>query len=191
MNANWQAWFGRFSSDWCNEVITLAKELPPQMAGIVRHAKNENDNDVRRTIVRWISRDTPKLNELFPILEDLFIAANHNAFGVDVYSLREIQFTEYHDSIQAHYDWHNDVLWGEGRPVHRKLSMVIQLSDPAGYEGGQLELKPFYLSPPPEEELKKQGSVIVFPSFTEHRVTPVTKGTRYSLVAWMEGPKWR
>ena len=191
MNANWQAWFSYFSNDWCNQVIERAKELPPQVAGVMSKDKNEYDKNTRRTIVRWINRSTPKLNELFSVLEDMFISTNHSAFGVDIYSLREIQFTEYHDSIQAHYDWHNDVLWGDGKPVHRKLSMVIQLSDPAEYEGGQLELKPFYLEPPSAEELKKQGSVIVFPSFTEHRVTPVTKGTRYSLVAWMEGPKWR
>jgi predicted 2-oxoglutarate/Fe(II)-dependent dioxygenase YbiX len=105
--------------------------------------------------------------------------------------LRSIQFTEYHESVQGHYDWHNDVLWGDGTPVHRKLSMVIQLSDPSEYEGANLELKPFYLNAPNETMLKQQGTIIVFPSIVEHRVTPIIKGTRYSLVAWMEGPKWR
>ena len=74
---------------------------------------------------------------------------------------------------------------------HRKLSMVIQLSDPKDYEGGILEIHANEHYPPPPDELKRRGTIVVFPSFLRHRVIPVTKGVRYSLVAWIEGPHFR
>lgn len=191
MNAAWQMWSGRFAPEWCNLIIGLAKELPAQNASVMVKNQAQTQNDTRRTTVRWIKREHQELNFLFPLLEDYFHEANHAAFGVELWRLRSIQFTEYHESVQGHYDWHNDVLWGDGTPVHRKLSMVIQLSSSSEYEGANLELKPFYLNAPDEAMLKQQGTVIVFPSIVEHRVTPITKGTRYSMVAWMEGPKWR
>ena len=82
--------------------------------------------------------------------------------------------------------------------MHRKLSMSVQLSKPEDYEGGDLKFnlrglnssnEDTIMSPPPE--FKQQGSVIVFPSFHRHRVTPVTSGIRHSLVTWVEGPHWR
>ena len=76
--------------------------------------------------------------------------------------------------------------------------MVLQLSDPSEYEGGQLELKEskkdknsVSISEQDQKDIMKKGSIIVFPSFFTHRVTPVTKGTRMSLVAWVSGPLFR
>jgi PKHD-type hydroxylase len=63
------------------------------------------------------------------------------------------------------------------------------LSDPSDYEGGRFEFDNT-LPQLPDEAFKK-GSVIVFPSFHKHRVTPVTSGIRHSLVTWVEGPHWR
>ena len=71
--------------------------------------------------------------------------------------------------------------------IDRKLSIIIQLTDENEYEGGNFEFK--YIQTP--ESCRIQGSVLVFPSYNEHRVTEVTKGVRNSLVCWMEGPRWR
>jgi len=68
---------------------------------------------------------------------------------------------------------------------------VCQLSSPEEYEGGEFEMQPLHLNAPAQEHLRTQGTVLVFPSFVVHKVNPITKGTRHSLVAWMEGPKWR
>jgi PKHD-type hydroxylase len=70
----------------------------------------------------------------------------------------------------------------------RKLSMVLQLSDPSEYDGGDLE---FYVQSEPIKAEKKKGIVYVFPSWVLHRVTPVTRGTRRSLVMWIAGPKFK
>jgi len=68
--------------------------------------------------------------------------------------------------------------------IPRKLSLVLQLSDPKDYEGGELIL---HLSEEPTVVPKKQGYVTIFPSFVLHEVTPVTSGTRHSLVSWISG----
>ena len=73
---------------------------------------------------------------------------------------------------------------------HRKLSAIVQLTDESSYEGGNLEF--FNIQEyPPTKDIRKQGSVTFFPSFIEHQATPVTKGKRYSLACWFDGPKWR
>jgi|TARA_R110002074_G_scaffold365798_1_gene539581 hypothetical protein len=78
----------------------------------------------------------------------------------------------------------------------RKISMTINLNVPGDYEGGNLKFdygphvgsgKRFYEC----EEIRPQGSIIFFPSYTYHQVTPVTKGTRYSLVLWICGKPFR
>ena len=99
-----------------------------------------------------------------------------------------MQYTEYYANDSGHYDWHLDV--GQGQAWHRKLSWSIQMSDPRLYEGGDLRIiggsnKASY----PANTMK--GSMTIFPSFLQHKVFPVTKGTRRSLVGWVYGPAWR
>lgn len=76
----------------------------------------------------------------------------------------------------------------------RKLSMSINLSPPNSYEGGDFEIEyseGHYREKRTISDMKNQGSVIVFPSFTPHCVMPITKGTRYSIVVWMLGEPWK
>ena len=70
----------------------------------------------------------------------------------------------------------------------RKLSLSVQLTDPADYDGGDLE---FVNHLGNEDEFRKQGSIIVFPSYLSHRVTTVTRGARRSMIAWVFGPPFR
>jgi PKHD-type hydroxylase len=193
MNALWQLWGERFSKSTCERIISLAKLLPETEAKVGGGGENigEVNNQIRRSKIRWLYGTMPDFKDLYLDIVDMFNIANRNSFGVDLWYLHEMQFTEYKSDDEGCYDWHIDTMLQDSKPSHRKLSMVIQLSDPADYEGGQLEIQPWMMEPPPPEVLKNQGSVVIFPSLLRHRVTPVTKGTRYSLVAWMEGPKWR
>ena len=86
------------------------------------------------------------------------------------------------------YNAHMDCDLSAPRATCRKLSVTVQLSDPGTYAGGDLQLGAVGQ---PGPELRGQGSIIVFPAFVEHRVTPMTSGQRYSLVAWLSGPCWR
>ena len=83
------------------------------------------------------------------------------------------------------YGWHVD---GGGGGPSRKLSLVLQLTDPSQYEGGNLEIM---TSSNPEQVRKQRGIIAAFPSYVMHQVTPVTKGSRQSLVAWISGPRFK
>ncbi|HUF73295.1 MAG TPA: 2OG-Fe(II) oxygenase [Gammaproteobacteria bacterium] len=91
----------------------------------------------------------------------------------------------YDSSDQGFYDWHTD--FGDIAP-RRTISITVQLSRPEDYDGGELEL--FFRSPPASMD-RTRGAFIAFPSFAVHRVAPVTRGTRWSLVAWICGDRWR
>src|SRR5271155_3151463 len=118
--------------------------------------------------------------------------ANRFAFGVDLSFLPALQFTEYLADESGYYDWHIDTfLYADPVPkaTHRKLSLIMQLSNPHDYDGGDIELKAY---PPPDKlEIRRRGMMLIFPSLLYHRVMPVTRGKRYSIVAWYEGPQWR
>lgn len=136
--------------------------------------------------------------------------ANRENFLYDIRNIdgESMQFTQY--DIGEFYGWHNDAgISAHYKPVSignhhegraqdylneklelvRKLSFVVQLSDPDDYEGGNLQLLAedgkSYFAP------RKRGTVIVFDSRTQHRVLKVTKGTRKSLVGRVVGPRWK
>ena len=98
------------------------------------------------------------------------------------------QLTFYNSNVQNHYNWHVDLSPSDkGSP--RKLSMSLLLSDPSEFEGGQLEIKDSNDQPLTMQQAK--GRAIFFPSYTLHRVTPVTQGIRKSLVLWVGGPEFK
>jgi len=138
----------------------------------------------RSSKVAWMDDDV----ELRNILWGYTTMANASAFGLDVTPMTSIQYTQYSAEENGHYDWHNDVDWAEDRAFSRKLSIIAQLSDPSEYEGGDFE---FSEVENPPVDFKRKGSILVFPSYLTHRITPVTEGVRASVVAWFEGPKWR
>ena len=96
-----------------------------------------------------------------------------------------LQYTVYHDD-KSFYRWHVDnMLLGDMPP--RKLSMSVQLTDPDDYDGGELQTNDGVIHTVSND----RGLVTVFPSYVLHRVTPVTRGTRRSLVVWANGPGFR
>lgn len=107
-------------------------------------------------------------------------------YGFHLSYPREASVTKY--NIGGHYKWHHDIDW-RSHPVQRKVSISVQLTDPTEYEGGDLEFQD--TTSPDPQSMRQKGTVIVFPSYVVHRVTPVTKGVRKALVSWIEGPAWR
>ena len=105
---------------------------------------------------------------------------------MDIVSVEpNVQLARYDSSDQGFYDWHTD--FANARPL-RKISFSVQLSRSEDYDGGNLEL---WVSNRPQPAVRDRGALIAFPSFTLHRVAPVTRGTRWSLVAWILGHRWR
>jgi PKHD-type hydroxylase len=111
---------------------------------------------------------------------------NEEHFGYDIHGIERIQFAQYPADILGHYSAHVDTFPGT---EIRKLSLSIQLSNPEDYDGGVCEL---LFGDDKRIPLKSQrGAGLLFPSYFPHRVTPVTRGMRYSLVAWILGPQFR
>jgi PKHD-type hydroxylase len=181
-------------SRFCDDVIKHALQQKTQLA------RTGDDNKTlskkRKSDVVWLN-DNWIYKEVHPYVH----IANENAgWNFEWDRSEQIQFTKY--KVGQYYDWHADS-WpkpyekeGLFKGKIRKLSMTCQLTDGSEYEGGELEFDFRNYEPPLRDESKHvtqckeilpKGSIIVFPSFLWHRVKPITKGRRYSLVLWHLG----
>ncbi len=148
--------------------------------------KSVSNNSYRTSRVGWIPKQDQYL-WLYKKMGDLVNEANSQLWNFDLFGMAEpIQLTEYHANEEGHYDWHTDV--GAGKTSLRKLSITIQVSDGADYQGGELQ---FMSRRAPQVAEKKAGSAYVFPSYLLHRVKPVSQGIRRSIVVWVSGPPFR
>lgn len=142
------------------------------------------DDTIRISTISWIPY-TAGTEWIYDRLADCAIIANKEMewnFHLSGFG-DEMQFTKYFGTDKGHYSWHGDI--GPGVP-HRKLSIVVQLSDETEYEGGLFQIS---RGSHTFDGPKEKGSVIIFPSFVLHRVLPVTSGERNSLVSWISGPR--
>ena len=177
-----------------NDICAMAKLFPEEEGRVGPSDKNvegTKDNAIRDCKVRWLPPDSDETKKLTNLCNSFFYEANRRYFGVDLTKIFNIQYTEYHGNTKGFYHTHMDSFMGSGEVSDRKLSMTIQLSDSHEYEGGNFEFRDDIQNMPPKEQLRKKGTVMIFPSFLYHSVQPVTKGIRKSLVTWIEGPAWR
>lgn len=141
---------------------------------------------MRRSFVSWISPNNIT-SWIFQKLTSAVIDSNNSFFNFDLTKIERLQFTYYNGEENGFYNRHMDSLYWN-IPHNRKLSFVVQLSDPSEYEGGELVL---HTGPEPIVIEKRKGLIVFFPSYILHEVTPVTKGERYSLVGWVHGPPFK
>ena len=138
----------------------------------------------RRTNISWMFPDQANAH-IWEKISNTIWSANRQFFRFDLRGCYEaMQLGVYTEHDQGHYDWHIDSGL-ETNTVPRKLSMALLLSDPSEFEGGQLQVMRAGV---PESVEQKRGRAWFFPSYLMHRVTPVTKGIRRSLVMWVGGP---
>jgi PKHD-type hydroxylase len=179
MTESWAFWDEAFSASECEKIIELGETQTLQKGkagGEVR--------DIRKSEIAFL-HPSDETKWIFEKVSGIILSLNERFFRFDLLGLSEgLQFTKYSAPGQK-YGRHIDN--GMGLPV-RKLSFTLQLSKPDDYQGGDLCL---YLSEKAVPMQRKQGYVAVFPSWTLHEVKPVTKGTRYSLVAWVTGAPFR
>ncbi len=149
--------------------------------------------DLRRTTVAWIPRDDAS-RWAFERLEAIARRSNRG-WGLAIDGIQEdLQYTIY-DVVGSHYTWHHDGL--ERGVEDRKVSVVVQLSDPDAYRGADLQFLEVATDYDDSElaqyrsEVRGRGTAVSFCSFEYHRVTPLGDGVRRSLVAWMSGPPLR
>ena len=176
---NYAFWNDAFSPLECQKIVEQAKLLELETATV--DTDNQQRTDIRKSNVVFIQ--PLQFKWVFERITDISLRLNKDYFNFDLWGLMEnLQFTEY-NAPGGKYNEHIDKMF-DGSV--RKLSIVVQLTDPSEYEGGELQLL-YRGDRDPEIANKKQGHMIAFPSYTMHRVTPVTKGTRHSLVGWITG----
>jgi PKHD-type hydroxylase len=181
---NWY-WFSKgLSDEEIDAVHQKAATLNSQKA--VTYGSEKPDESYRKSTITWLDQTDPDNDWLFEKLMYMAVEANKNVWNFDLSYLNEsIQYTEYFGG-GGHYDYHLDV--GKEALSRRKVSIIVQLSNPEEYEGGQFEL---LRGKNPDVLPNNKGAVILFPCYLLHRVTPVISGTRRSLVLWVGGNHYR
>lgn len=176
---------GAFSEEECAQIITdgLAKQLDPGYSpGMMI------DPNIRSSMIRFLYKGNEQYDWIFERFWNLLSQAKHE---YEITTLNFLQFTEYDSTYSGHFVKHRDtqIFYHPTRTFYleRKMTCVVQLSSPDTYLGGDLSLYPEEGEPILAD--KERGSAIIFPSTMLHDVSKVTNGTRYSLVAWFEGPK--
>ena len=172
-----------FTPEQCQMIINAGRSEPRKTGSVGSKDGLRGgviDTKTRTSHISWIP--FKKMTEMYKQIEQTMKQTNGNHFGFDGMQITEMaQYTEYPEG--GFYDWHvdNDVNFQHEPPV-RKISMTCLLSPEHEFEGGDLELIK-------EGKVAKiiQGQAIFFASFIRHRVKPVTKGNRKSLVMWFGG----
>lgn len=146
------------------------------------------NNRLRRSNNVWIDPNQ-STQWIYERIRAVSADLNRRYFQYDLNMVEPLQLAWYADDQLGFYDRHLDTTFGTvSQAASRKLSISVQLTDPAEYDGGELR---FHMGGDPIVAPKQQGTVIIFPSFIMHEVTPVTRGIRHSLVAWCHGPKFK
>lgn len=195
MKALW-SYMPAFTPEQCEWIINAAKKENPSWAQTGGTPTLDKTFNHRRSKIVWIPPDHPELGFVHKVYWQIVTHMNNQYYQAHLTSLPPLQFTQYCEQYQGEYKLHMDLDWLDNTIVsqynhQRKISAIVQLSDPNTYEGGDFEFGHDVPHKPNRNEIRKQGTLMSFPSFLHHGVTPVTKGKRYSLVGWFEGPPWR
>ena len=169
----------------CDRLVALSDAAPSRDGGL---AGGVTDHGYRRADLVWLD-DLPDAGWAMDILIRAVAQANRESFGFDLSDFAEsAQIARYDAARQGHFTWHSDI-GKTGLAARRKLTVVVQLSDPASYVGCNLQFHGHEQQI--EQAAREQGSVTIFPSFRSHAVSKLIWGTRWSLVGWIEGPPFR
>ena len=174
-----------FTPEQCKLIINAGHKQKPEQAKVGGGKDGRSDTKKRITTISWIPFQ--KMPEMYKTIENQLSIVNLNHFMFDGVRLTEpAQFTEYPKG--GFYDWHMDLnpFGASGEHPIRKISMTCLLSDPSEFKGGDLAFD--------DNKSKitlQQGQAVFFASFMKHRVEPVKKGVRRSLVMWFGGPPFK
>lgn len=181
-------WEGGFSNSQIADIISIGESRIFNKALVGGNGGfSEPNPNIRISNTSWIDLQEDS-NWLYDKLAYIARQLNGQFYKFDLYGFDEhFQYTVYNGLENGHYDWHLDSGVGGGSSP-RKFTMVLQLTDPREYEGGELQI---LTKSDPTNVRKEKGLLVAFPSYTLHRVTPVTTGVRKTLVIWITGPSFR
>ena len=172
----------------CQGVIDYGMRKGSPSEGMIGNSESGTvQRGIRDTKLWWFQHRTLKEK-----IEKVISEVNNDNWK---YKLNECEFFQLGVYKQGgHYSWHSDGAPTKKGDKHRKLSFSLVLNEGSEWKGGDLQLftklsregKPMVKT---LKKINKRGAMVIFPSTTEHRVTPVISGKRVSLVGWLWGPK--
>lgn len=184
-SAYWEGFLTNEEIDYLLNIENWQNVTQAQIGG------NENistDTSIRSTKISWLNI-TNENKYIWDKFSKVIAEVNSRYFHFDLTGFYEpMQLGIYTAEDQGHYDWHID-MFKETKSTPRKLSMVLMLSNPSEFEGGDLLIKTDNDNPVKLNMIK--GRAWFFPSYMLHKVTPVTKGIRKTLVLWVGGPEFK
>lgn len=169
--------------NYCDTNLMIKKAL------VANKGEEDDYSEMRHSKVGWIGNNQ-ETSWFYDRMAYIARCLNGQFYKFDLWGFSEdFQYTVYDGTEESHYDWHYDMIGDDDvRLSPRKLSIVLQLSNPDNYEGGNLQI----ITGSNFIDIKKQrGLVTAFPSYMVHRVTPVTKGIRKTIVIWVAGPQFK
>ncbi len=180
------AWHGLFSEAELDVLERYCDRLPLEPARVL----GAGYNSIRSTNVAWVERDSEATEPLYRKMEEIVLRLNAEHFRSDLSGLTTLQYALYSQSDAGYFDWHIDYGRDSRDPAQepRKLTLSLQLSHGASYDGCDLEIRAAHLV---DVAPRERGALVAFRAYALHRVTPITRGIRKSLVAWAAGPEYR
>lgn len=165
----------------CDIILTERQAMLDSDAGIGLN-NDPTPNTIRKTSIAWAQKN----HWLEGIMLNNAYYANREAnWNLDLSTNEQVQLAKYETG--HFYDWHMDTFLLADTPTCRKLTIVALLNDPSEFTGGNFELQNCDSS----QLILQKGSLIVFPSYLQHRATQVTSGTRFSAALWVHGPTFK
>ena len=198
----WCFWDGAFTNEELDKMCDYFSKAGVERGTTVGRRDEANNTitqmpneEVRKSNVKFHNYGDPETIWIFQRMNWVIEQINNQFYNFDLNGYDTFQYTEYDDFEQGRYDFHQDTIMGQNLPNDmvetRKLSITLLLNEPGvDFEGGDFQINSGQEKDAETVELKR-GRMIFFPSFAIHRVAPVTKGRRKSVVVWVLGPKFR
>jgi PKHD-type hydroxylase len=180
------AWHGLFSAHELDQFERHCEGLALEQARVT----GDGYNSIRSTQVAWVERDSDMTENLYRKMEEIVLRLNAEHFRCELSGLTTLQYAVYSQSEAGYFDWHIDYGRDPSDPAQepRKITLSLQLSDAASYDGCDLEVRAAHLV---DVAPRLRGTLVAFRANALHRVTSITRGMRRSLVAWAAGPEYR
>ena len=190
-------WDKAFTDDELTKIIGYCDDIGTERAHILGTDKSDADKieKVRRCDIKFHHRNE-NTAWIFDKLNNVITSLNNQFYGFDLNGYDAFQYTSYNSAESGEYGWHMDTCMGGSHlPTEmiepRKLSLTFLLNDPVDdFDGGKFQINGGNEHDAETLDIPK-GRIIAFPSFMLHRITPVTRGFRKSIVVWVVGPKFR
>ena len=178
-------WRGLFTPAQLNDLERYCDTLPPEPARLT----GSGPDGIRTTQVAWVYRNA-QTEDLYLRMEAIVLRLNADLFHFELTGLTTMQYAVYHDAEAGYFDWHSDYGRYRGDPGQepRKITLSLQMSDGASYDGCDLEVRAAH---PVDVAARERGTLMAFRANALHRVTPITRGVRKALVVWAIGPEFR